>query len=282
MGLSVPTAHADDYVPYGTRGNWTGADVTDTAAVSSQQEIDKATLVREYGFVKRRQGDRQRLNALAVQYAAKYGGSAALAGDSGVSAAEFADGASALSTSKVLALSQYAQQKNYWCGPATAYMLMKYKGVTTSRYASAPWQLSQTAFSADLYLKTETQGATRWDLKVMAPALNHWWENAANGFYVQVPYQDPTWYNGVIAYAADYGMGAAPSTVEYADGYHYNGHPSSKTIGHWLVGYGYANSGGTAYMADPATSVWSTVSPKFTYASSTFGSRFLSAHGVVF
>jgi hypothetical protein len=54
---------------------------------------------------------------------------------------------------------------------------------------------------------------------------------------------------------------------------------ATKTIGHWIVGHGYTGSGVTGYYADPATSVWANVAPKFAYTTAGFERYVIKAHG---
>ena len=279
--VAIAPASADDWVPYGTNGNWTGADIDAGGFQNSDQAVEKAKLVTAYAAVVRGESDAVRLRALADAYGRKFG-AAALSSDMSASAERFAASASTTAaTSKILGLSQYGQQKSYWCGPATAYMIMKYLGITTSRYAGYEWGLSQNSFASVPYLKTEQNGATRFSLNVMAPALNHWRENRAAGFYVQyTPGAVPAAsFGDLMIYSAGIGMPNTPATVEYANEAHYNGHRADVTVGHWLVGYGYASSGAVGYFADPATTVWSGVQPKFTYTTSNYWNIFIARHG---
>ncbi|MFB6722989.1 C39 family peptidase [Kribbella sp. NPDC056345] len=268
-------------VPYGQNGNWTGADIVTERAPNSAQAIAKSKLAAEYAAVVRGKRDRTKLAQIAADYAAKYGGMAAVTGQQGTakSAAGFAESA-VPATQKVLQLAQYEQEKNYWCGPAAAYMIMKYLGITTSRYAGYQWGLSQNSFASVPYLKTEQNGATRFALNVMAPALNRWRENKAAGFYVQYsPSALPaSTFGDAMVYSVNIGMPNAPATVEMAGAAHYNGHPQNQTIGHWITGFGYAYSGDLGYFADPAT-FWSSVSPKFTYTTANFWNIFIARHG---
>ena len=104
--------------------------------------------------------------------------------------------------------------------------------------------------------------------------------------YVQVP--RPSSLASVITYSVGAaGKPMAADTVEFAGGVHYNNHPTSKTIGHWIMGYGYASSGSTCYFADPvggsSAVPWSgPVAKTFSYSSSSFTSRFLQSNGVAY
>jgi hypothetical protein len=66
---------------------------------------------------------------------------------------------------------------------------------------------------------------------------------------------------------------------EFLNGSHYNGHPN-QTFGHWIVGEGYYSYGDGAYFLDPATSVWTSVSPSFSYGTASFANRFLQSNGI--
>lgn len=110
--------------------------------------------------------------------------------------------------------------------------------------------------------------------------MNKWRQGSSTGYYVDDGAPSATEFKSHLVYDADNNYPLGADTVEMAGGVHYNGHPSNQTIGHWIVGKGYYNYGDGSYFADPATTVWSTVSPEFSYATSTFTNRFLQSNGV--
>lgn len=205
-------------------------------------------------------------NAARERFEARYGDTS----DAGVAApmanstgSLFAVSASAVNTQssyKTLNVSWVQQAKNYYCGPATAYMILKYRGFTKSAINQA--SLSQTALAGANYLKTESQGyTTTWTyydsgytLNDMSRGLNQWaYGMLQSAFWPYRIYSADTLKEG-FRYSIDNNKPFAASTYEKPNGARYNNHPSSRTgeIGHWVVIYGYEASGGTAKVADPA------------------------------
>ncbi len=181
--------------------------------------------------------------------------------------------------SKTLPLTQYGQSKSYYCGPASAYMILKYSSAGSSNYDGA--SLSQSTLANSTYLQTEQRGATTWASGRFSVALNRWLFGSDSGYYLNETAPAAADFMSYVQY--DIGSNGRPlagDTVEFAGGLHYNGHPRTQTIGHWIVAYGYISSGVTTYWADPATTVWATVSPKFSYGTTSFANNFLQSNGV--
>lgn len=168
---------------------------------------------------------------------------------------------------RTLLVAHQAQINGYYCGPATASMIAKYKGKS----------YSQATLATSSYLKTDANGATRWALNVMAPTLN---KIVGTTEYQKI--QSPTLASLKASFVHDIGqyyLPVAVDTYEYAGGAHYNGHPN-KNIGHWIVGKGYSGSGSTLFFADPATSVWDGVNASFSMTASSFH-PFVTTNGIV-
>ncbi|WP_369371542.1 C39 family peptidase [Promicromonospora sp. Populi] len=159
-----------------------------------------------------------------------------------------------------------AQAKSYWCGPATASMIVKYKGKTHT----------QTTMARVEYLKTEENGATTWASGLMTVGLN---KALATAQYQQVQAPSATTLKGAMVDSLNALYPVALDTVEFAGGQHYNGHPVDRTIGHWIVGNGYSNAGSTLQFMDPATSYYPDAEP--TFALSTTGMAvYLQSNGI--
>jgi hypothetical protein len=268
----------------------TGGDVDDGSFRPDAQAELKTSIVSQWNDLidGTSTGDRDQLQADVETYAATYGmdalsGSDTEAGEPEITPQQFVNSidVAAVTPSIVMNVAHSGQINNYRCGPATAYMIMRYKGITTSRYASDRGRaLSQGALARSTYLRTDEQGATRFALNVMAPGMNRWRENRTAGFYVQFSASSMPSLNGIMRYSAYHAMPNAIGTVQWYNGGRYNNHGSkTKAIGHWIVGYGYAGSGATGYFADPATTVWSGVAPKFTYSTAGFQLYFVGGHG---
>lgn len=184
-------------------------------------------------------------------------------------------------TSRTLSYTYASQIKSYFCGPASAWMIIRQNGVTASRdgYNRA---LTQTNLARFEYLQTEYRGATTWASQAMQFGIATWMNNGGWG-YVQV--QSPT--AAVVRGALTRVIGTngkviAADTVELANGSHYNGHPIGQTIGHWIVGYGYSGSGATSYWADPSIYYFTKANKTFSAATSTFTSTYLQSNGVLY
>ncbi|KUL42470.1 C39 family peptidase [Actinoplanes awajinensis] len=193
--------------------------------------------------------------------------------------AEEADGtvSAAAATSKKLSLKQYGQAKGYWCGPASGFMMLKFLKAGKSKYNDA--KLSQKALATSAHMSTEANHGTAWDSKKFTTGLNRW---RGNSFYVQVKKPSAATTRGAFTMSIRNNVPIAGDTVEFSGGAHYNNHPRNKTIGHWIVGYGHANNGKTAFWADPSTTVWRGVSAKFSYSTNSFSSKFLQSNGIVY
>lgn len=175
---------------------------------------------------------------------------------------------------KLLIIAHAAQEKGYWCGPASAYMMLKYLGYSTSRYNGVG--LSQTNLASATYLGTTTDG-TPWTGKGMANGINKWMQAT---YYVQLQTPSLAVVRGAFTSTINgAGQPVAADTVEFQGGTHYNGHPD-RTIGHWIVGYGYANLGTQTYWLDPATSYYPNASKTFTAQTADF-MVYLQSNGIM-
>lgn len=181
---------------------------------------------------------------------------------------------------KTLALTQFGQATNYFCGPAAGYMVIRYLHGSSfaSRHNGA--SLSQANLATDSHMRTAVTGSTDWGTGNWVRGVNRW---RGSTWYVQVNAPSGSLLTSVATHSIRWnGMPFAADTVELQGGVHYNGHPVNRTIGHWIVAYGYSSSGATTSWADPATTVWSGVNPKFSYTTALFASRFLWTNGIAY
>lgn len=181
-------------------------------------------------------------------------------------------------TSKSLNLTHYAQEKGYWCGPAAGKMIIKMlKGGGPSAYNGATF--TQTHFAGADHMRTEINGATTWSSGDFVRGVNRW---LGQSWYQQTNSPSAATVKSALrSNIGSLGRPVAADTVEFAGGKHYNGHPD-QTIGHWIVAYGYSNSGDTVKFADPATSVWSGVNATFSADTSTFTNNYLQSNGIAY
>jgi hypothetical protein len=181
---------------------------------------------------------------------------------------------------RILPLKHYAQEKGFYCGPATGYMMIRYLHGPNFKSRKDGSPLKQSKLANQAHMQTEARHSTPWDAKVFTKGVNAW---RGNSYYVQLPHPSASRFDRALGYSIlEKGMPLAADTVEIGGGAHYNGHPVNRTIGHWIAVYGYDGCAAKAYFADPATSVWSAVKPKFSYAIKQFANRFLQSNGIVY
>lgn len=161
-------------------------------------------------------------------------------------------------TEAKLGISQVGQQRNWWCGPATGYVILKYKNKTSKNGVA----LSQAALAGSGYMRTDQHhsagnGATNWGDGDMARGLNNWGSLG----YVQTAHPTATQLKTIFKSKIGAKRPIALGTYEAANDQHYNYHPNDRRVYHWITGYGYYNSGANVRYADSATTVWPNVQP---------------------
>jgi len=110
--------------------------------------------------------------------------------------------------------------------------------------------------------------------------VNRW---RGSNYYVQVDRPTAALMKSALRQSiGSNGMPLAADTVEEAEELHYNRHPAGKEIGHWILAYGYTNSGATVRFADPSTTVWTQASKTFSAATSTFTPKYLEYNGIAY
>lgn len=178
-------------------------------------------------------------------------------------------------------LTQVAQSTNFYCGPAAGVMIMRSTNQGNSAYNGAT--LTQVNMASDAHMKTDTNGKTAWASGYFRTGINRW---RGDSFYVNLTAPTNQQFKSALASDIDRGYTFGVSTVELIGGPHYNFHPSTQEIGHWITAHGYADSLATTKFADPAanssalSSAWSSVNPKFTGASGTFNQTYVQSNGI--
>ena len=187
--------------------------------------------------------------------------------------------AAAAPASRTLSITHTAQSKSYFCGPATAMMILREEGLTTSRDGKGR-SLTQANLALTDYLSTEANGATNWVGLHMPNGLNKW---SGNNWYLAQ--QSPTggqFQGALLNTLGVNGKGVAVDTVERAGGAHYNGHPADRLIGHWMMAYGYSSSGAKVNFADPSTSFYPNATKTFSVSTNSFTTTYLQDNGIVY
>ncbi|MCM3662633.1 C39 family peptidase [Georgenia satyanarayanai] len=161
-------------------------------------------------------------------------------------------------TLRLLTVTHQVQSTKYYCGPATASMIVRFKGKTHS----------QATLAGSSYLQTDSRGATPWASNRMAPTLNN---VLGISRYKAVGAPSLSTLKGAFVNSVNASYPLAVGTVEHV-GERYNQHPTDRLIGHWIVGRGFDGGGNTLLFADPATNVWPGLTPSkfFTQSASSF------------
>lgn len=277
----MSTAYAEDG---DLTGNVTGGDVntrgdTVPAQVARQSEA-KQEMAAAYRAAKIGRGSASAFEETAQAYTAMYGqiqprrSSAQIVSRSSASA-QLVEAAAA---DRVLSLEHYGQINDYFCGPGTGRMLLKYLQAGTSAYNGAS-QDQEHIGGAD-HMRTEINQVTAWDSGLFRIGINRWREGTNLGYYTDKDDPNVAYFVNSLTFDVDYGYPLAADTVEFAGGAHYNGHPQGLKIGHWIAAHGYYNNAASTRFADPSTTIWTGAQQHFTYDTSDFVTRFLNTNGI--
>lgn len=170
-------------------------------------------------------------------------------------------------------LTQVAQEVDWWCGPATAYMVIDQLAsdgrIDDTRSVNGS-DLSQSTLAASDYTDADGGGGTYRDS--MKKALNSW---TGTNYYDVLSNPSPRDFKAALTENIDRGQSFAVAALESAGGPHYNGHPYSMTVDHWVAAKGYDYHGKVTEFADPGTSIWSGASETFNYNTSEFVENFV-------
>lgn len=100
-----------------------------------------------------------------------------------------------------------------------------------SKYDGAT--LTQDHLASSDRVATAANKVTTWTSKRWITGVNRW---RGVNWFVQVHAPIATLTKAIFLHSiGDNSMPFGADTVEFANGTHYNGHPVSKTIGHWLA-----------------------------------------------
>ena len=130
-------------------------------------------------------------------------------------------------------------------------------------------------------MKTWDNEVTQWSTGLFRIGMNRWRHGTNAGWYVDK--HDPSvdyFKNALELDIQQYSNPFAADTVELLNGTHYNGHPTNRLIGHWLVVHGFDNNGNQTRFTDPSTSIYPNASNKFNYNTSNFVTTFLNHNGI--
>jgi len=198
------------------------------------------------------------------------------------------------SGSNQLAGTQRSQDKNYYCGPATAMSIvvswwLSGRRSTTNSALQPGVGVTQAALATSTYLDTDDLGQTPWNA-TMTRGLNLWLYGRLDAFYYHYTPSSASALTSHVETDIDAGAMVAADTYEPANiaSKHYNGHPVAQTIRHWPSIYGYYNSGASIRFQDPAYQgkgmTWSASSPYFNLSNSiawNYMTQYGATYGIV-
>jgi Peptidase_C39 like family len=252
VGTSAAGAADPAYV--NTGGGADGGPVVRTAA---QQKLydRKVKLANEYAAVSAGSLDYATFRADFDAFLPKAGVASPLS-----KAAATATATASTASTLTLALSQKAQKKTYYCGPAVVAEMLDFMNIATGPNGESMTQANLAGSCKAGYLCTDHLGETPWYYASSYPhpmrtTLNTW----KGVSWYEVENDMSHWVDDL---RADIGWGwpIASNVNEWnGSGYHLVGHPTNATIGHWVAVHGYKDSGDTTYYADSVhgTTFWS-------------------------
>lgn len=243
-----------------------------------------------------------RYRELAAAYEQTYGKAAAVQGITllGTDASAYSSGVPSQQppATKTMATGSAGQATWYYCGPASAYNILAYKGFTSSRTNGAA--LSQAALATSAHMNTDaTKLTTVWSNQYNN-GINKWRSGSTSGFYVRTMLDATTSARSRFTAAFLYNSVAnepfAVSTLETYDTpgggtpprYNYHGNPTSTDgRGHWITARGYSGYGTTMQgkFADPMWNQANGVAQFFDTTNNgslaTFFNQFVAGRGIV-
>lgn len=265
--ILVPAAHAtaDD----GTDVSATARDVSGAGDQVPEVEQKRATSKMDLAaaYVAMRDGE-----VSAADYAKT------VASSDPIFEAETPSGVGQQATTNVLRLRTYRQINNFFCGPATGKMILKY--LKEGRSAVNGAYQDQDHIGGASHMRTWQNRVTSWTSGNFRKGLNLWRSAVPDGYYVDLDSPTVSQFVNALRYDIDLGFPFGADTVEFAGGIHYNNHPTDRLIGHWIEVHGYYDSAARTRFADGSRSVWPDVNPHFTYDTSLFVQRFLGSNGI--
>lgn len=182
--------------------------------------------------------------------------------------------AAAVPTSKTLQFTHSSQSNGYYCGPASTAMSLRSMGASETSAWDSSHTMSQSRLASDQYLQTTTNGTPIDRIRV---TLKKW---AGVVAATNTGFDRPALKSLVRQELGGSGKAPVYGTRENSGGAHYNGHPSSVTIDHFIEGYGYYNSGDNLRYGDPATSQYGAASSTNTMTTASMAT-FIAPWGVV-
>jgi hypothetical protein len=181
---------------------------------------------------------------------------------------------------RILAVDQYPQINEYFCGPASGKSILAYLNAGPSAVNGV--SQNQEHIGGPAHMKTSGNRETAWSTSLFRKGLNLWRQNSPTGFFVDKASPSASQFRTSMFYDIDGSHPFGADTVEFFGGAHYNGHPEiGRNIGHWLVVRGYQENGDKTNFVDPsANSIYANANPYFTAPTNSFVNTYLQSNGI--
>lgn len=169
-----------------------------------------------------------------------------------------------------------SQENGFYCGPATAQMILSRLGYNRSQSGVV---LTQANLATDAYLMTNSWGRTPWVKAAMSRGLNAW---MGKNVYVQAGAPSSASFRTAVSNSfTKTGRPVVVDTQEWSGGAHYNGHPAYSSFSHLMPVEGYNASTDTLIALDSASHFYPASSPSFTHNLGSF-TGFLQSFGIYY
>lgn len=170
-----------------------------------------------------------------------------------------------------------AQQTNYWCGPASVFMVLERLDYVKS--TKGAW-LSQSALAGNAYLQTDRYGKTSWAMNNLSTGVAAWTGNKVK-YTRQAAPSAATFRTRVSDSVTKTGRPIIVDAQEYYGGSHYNNHPVYSEFSHLMPVQSYNPSTDMMTVLDPASHYYANSSKVFSHKVGAFA-PYLSAFGIYY
>ncbi|MDU0349584.1 C39 family peptidase [Actinomyces sp. MRS3W] len=160
------------------------------------------------------------------------------------------------------------QPNNFFCGPTSGYMILRYKNAGKSKATGASLTIENVATA----MSTRRYGYTSFHDRKFQQGMNAW---LGKSVYSTIHTPTPSVVQTKVKQSFAKGYPVAVDEQERRGGPHFNGH-SNSTFSHVMVVTGYNAKTDAVQFADPGATLWGGASQKFWYPSlTTFTRNFL-------
>jgi hypothetical protein len=161
--------------------------------------------------------------------------------------------AAAVPSSHYLSVQHSTQTTAYYCGPASTLMALRAMGASEHSQLNSSHTLGQSRLATSTYLATTESGGT---YIYRMPTTMRDWAGVSSKVYTgldraglkSLVRRSNGQYSKALIYGTHENAGASAN--------HYNKHYTNKPLDHFVMGYGYSESGDRVHYADPLGGRW--------------------------